>query len=189
MGDWFQCIAAPDVTEADAPTKGAEVTEWLIREGIVSPESNQDCVYSEEPGYPPGPNFADACGDCEDDGFRSLINNGVAVITSRHVCHSGQGGMDLRCAVCSAHFGNDDEDGWRPYTEAISDWWETGIPGMVACARCATERSIVDWQQDGPLVLAYFGLEFWNWPPLAKPFLVRIERVIGTPIRYLAGKL
>ena len=191
MSLYFQFIAAPDVTESDAPQKGADLTQWLIQEGVISPETNSRCALGQDEGHPPGPRYLEVCeADDPDENVYGATNHyGVAIITSRHVYHNGDGGFEYACSLCSAQFEfNTDEDICRRYTEAISDWYESGSPGSFACARCGVERSIVEWQWDGLWVVSQLGMEIWDWPPLSKAFLARIERQLGHPIRYLHGK-
>jgi hypothetical protein len=191
MSLYFQFIAAPDVTEADAPQKGADLTQWLIREGVISPETNSECGSAEKEGHPPGPRYVEACEDIDSWGelYGVTDRHGVSIITRRRVYHNCQREFEYTCAGCSARFNfESDEDARQAYTEAIGDWYESGSPGSFACPKCGVERSIVEWQRDGPLVLAYLGIEIWEWPPLSKAFLARIESQIGCPIRYFQGK-
>lgn len=187
MGDCFQFVAATEVTESDAPAKGTELLEWLIREEIVLPEPNHEYVHSKSPGYAPGPRYADAC---ESTGRESLLNtnpNTLAIITIRTIYYNCPGDLDVPCAACDTNFSDDEM--WNRYTDVLGDLYDHGTIGTLKCPKCETERSILEWQRDGPMVIANLGLEIWNWPPLSKEFLARIERIIGSEVRYLFGKL
>ncbi|MCB9857999.1 MAG: hypothetical protein H6818_20125 [Phycisphaerales bacterium] len=190
MGTYFEFIAVPDVTEADAPRKGAELTQWLVREGIICEAINTECAMGDE-GQPPGPRYVEAIEEGESRGNLYGVTDqcGLAIITSRHLYHNWVGDFEYSCTLCNARFDDSaDEDACRLYKDSILDWHDSGTPGSFACAQCGVERSIVEWQRDGPWVVANLGMKIWDWPLLSKTFIARIERQLGHPIRDIQGK-
>jgi len=182
MGNCFQSVVDLDATEEEAPKLAADILGWLVGEGIVLVEQC-DCVLGSEAGNGPGPNYVRAV-SAPDDHFLRDRTNGLDVITKRTVFHSGQGGFELICAACSAHF--DPTDAWGT---AMGEWHEKRGPGLLPCANCGQPRPITEWRHDPEWGFGNLGFEFWNWPELKPSFVEELGTRLGHRVVLVSGKL
>jgi hypothetical protein len=182
MGDHFQSVVVPSITDRDASARAAEILAWLVAEEIVSAERS-DCVLGANFGHRPGCQTAKATGSVAVD--LALVTNGVEISTERRVFHAGQGGFGLVCCHCAAEFG-EDLDGW---SEAVDEWFEDEGPGNLACPDCGAARPITDWKFEPVWAFGCVGFTFWNWPKLGDEFLRDFEGHAGAPVVLVTGKL
>lgn len=182
MGDWFQSVVDRDATESEAPQSGILIQQWLVDEGIISRNASA-CVLGSDTGYPPGPNYEKAVGG-HDDCLNLLATNGLNIITTRNVFHTGQGGCELVCAACTERF--EATDAWG---DAVGEWYERNGPGSLACPGCGHSQPIDEWEHDPPWGFANLGFEFWNWPPLTEQFVQQFAERLKHRVLLVAGKL
>ena len=185
MGDWYQVIVDREVSETAAASSAASVREWLIEEGIID-KIIEDCVLGSDTGHPPGPNFMRAVDGEDDSYFLGLRTNGLEIITERTLYSSFDGNIELVCDGCSERFDPPEE-----YFKAVGKWLNRETPGLLACAcpGCGTTRAITEWQHDPPVLYAYLGLRFWNWPLLKDSFVVDVSNRLTHSVALVAGKL
>jgi hypothetical protein len=182
MGDRFQTIVDRDATEEEAGELAIPVRDWLIAEGIIEPVL-KDCILSDELGYPPGPNYADAT----EQPFPLLFEtatNGLEIIVKREVFYSRAGEQDLVCAVCCERF--EPPKGWGA---AIGEWYYRRGPGMLVCPLCGATRPITEWEHDPPWGFGNLGFRFWNWPLLKASFVEEVARRLGHRVVVPLGKI
>ncbi|MEV6106758.1 hypothetical protein AB0M28_18875 [Streptomyces sp. NPDC051940] len=192
MGDYFQTIVDLDATAAEADALAARAVAWLVGEGVVA-AGQTDCVLGQPLGHPPGPHWAKAVEEEDEDRNPS---DGLAVHTGRTVFHGGQGDAESvtcpRCAAETLFYTDEWEeiDGAQvPFTQAVDTWHATGA-AEVTCPACARPVPLAEWEwADDYHAFAYLGLEFWNWPPLRPEFVEQVAGVIGHRIRVVWGKL
>ena len=183
MGDYFQSLVAPDVAADQANSEGARLLEWLIAEGIVSPDKT-DCILSDSLGHRPGPHYVKATGETDPPSFLTMRSNGVGVIAKRNVYWSGQGRLELICSSCNATF--ELPERWAP---AIGEWFDRRGSGLLACPQCGGELPVCEWQHHPPWGFSELGFQFWNWPTFTEAFLHEFERRLGSRVVYVYGKL
>lgn len=185
MGDWFQVIADPEATAAEADRLAAEVLAWLVDRGIVRPE-RAGCVLGEG-GHAPGPNWRVAVTE-PGAGLLGLGTNGLEVITGRTVFHS----MDLDSIACP-HCGSVAvrgavESEWDDFLPSIESWYAGGS-GIRTCDQCGQAVGLNDWRWTPDWAFGHLGFQFWNWPPLDPSFVAEVSHRLGHPTRTPSGKL
>ena len=116
--------------------------------------------------------------------LRRLRTNGLAIITTRTVFHSGQGGFDLVCSACLARSEHSDEWG-----KAIGEWSQHKGTGQLSCPHCGISRSITEWQHEPAWAFAFLGFEFWSWPPLRMAFVDEFRTRLKHRVVLVVGKL
>jgi hypothetical protein len=183
MGNHFQSIVDPEATEAEAPALADRVLRWLIAEQIVVPERT-DCVLSESGGYAPGPAYVKATG-APDVHVLTLRTNGMEVVSTRTVFHSGEGDLELICGTCGSRI--EPKQGW--WADAVGEWYDRAGPGMLACPVCGISRPVTEWQHDPPLGFGNLGFTFWNWPMLTDDFVASVGKLLGNRVLDVAGHL
>jgi hypothetical protein len=95
MSEWFETIVDLQATEEEAEALGASVLAWPVDSGIVE-ATCQDVSHGG--GHPPGPRYATAVVEPDEDLHR-LLNNGLHVVTGRTVFYSM--GVDaITCPDC-----------------------------------------------------------------------------------------
>ena len=199
MGDYFQTIVDLDAGEAEAEELAERAVAWLVSEGIVLAD-REICALGHPLGHPPGPHWSRAVTDDDPDGEPF---DGLAVHTGPTVFDSGQDGPEaVTCPRCrtttdlsdegegSLSDEDEGEGAWPRFSEAITDWQDTGHAD-VTCPACARDVPLDAWiWADDRLAVGRLGLEFWNWPELGDDFRARLTAVLdGHRTAYLWGKL
>ena len=183
MGDWFQTIVDPTISEGEALTRGFRVREWLVAREVLDSTPRDCALNGDGMGSPPGRRWREAVLDPEPL-FLQLRTNGMAIVAGpRTVFDAGQGSHQLTCPTCSRR-----REFTAPVGEAIGEWWEGGV-GTLECAACGTNSSVVTWSFDPPWGFGRLGWVFWNWPRLAPEFVKQIEDFVSTRLVFVAGKL
>jgi len=189
MGDLFQNLAIPDIAPADIDRNAEAVLRFLTDREIVSPDRT-DCTLGSEFGYPPGPNYANACKHPfhEDFRFHDLLTNGLELATQRNVYHFGQDQLRLACTACNTSLTKIPEVPTE-FIEKIDDWYQSGHAPDFKCPICSTKKSMTEWQRGANIIVSDFALVFWNWPPLKPQFIDDIHQLVRAPVYYFSGKL
>jgi hypothetical protein len=183
MGEYYETIADVEATEAEAESLAATTLAWLVETGFVL-AGPTDCVLSEA-GYPPGPRYATAVVE-DDPRLLRLRTNGVAIITGRTVFYS-MGSGEVSCPHCR-HVMALTGDAWDELSDTIGIWFDGGDGGH-PCPSCDRVVDLNDWAWSPPWGFGYFGLKFWNWPPLSPRFLAEVSERLGHRIVTPRGKV
>jgi hypothetical protein len=187
MGDWFQTVVDKDAEEEAAPRLAAAIHEWLVNEGIVDAEPS-DCLYGEDTGFAPGPNYSKAVGEGLGE-FLEFRPNGLEIVTKRTVFHAGGGGCEFICSVCSMRADDLMESTlWQEWHNAVDEWYEKQGPGILKCQNCGNSEPVTEWHYDPPWAFAELGFKFWNWPPLNEKFVKEVGRRLGHRVVLVSGK-
>jgi hypothetical protein len=187
MGDWFERLAAPDVTRSDASAAAARVRACFQQERIISAEPS-DCALGST-GYRPGSEWHKAVAPAQrvDASFLTLAVNGLEIVAAPVVHYTiDPAPFEAICPTCGARCSSDFVDAsLLAHVEA----WQRGDDSIgVACPHCAGRSDLLAWRVNH-IVLAHLGLVFWNWPRLADRLIADVSRLAGSRIVTLSGKL
>lgn len=178
MGSYFQSVAFPTVTAAEAKDLASKLLEGLVARGILLGAENPDEL---APGYPPGPRAH----ELTEPGFehtRELLANGVVFETERNVFHAGGNGLELTCRACGLEHSPDSAIG-----DLVQQWFDGDDDVLLTCRFCGHRERLVDWDGPWPWAFGHLGVTFLGWPRL-RPELVRImEGLVGHPARVVLG--
>ena len=195
VGDSFQTIADVEAVEAEAPALASSVIGWLAGAGIIAGDP-ADFVLGTGRGYPPGPHYAVAV-TRPDGTLPSLRINGVEVRTARTVFYPVQAEAGpVACPRCGySMLLRDPATGemtayWELFSYALDKWW-TDWTGTVICPQCRRPSDVNKWHWSGdwPIAVGFFGLTFWNWPPLSQSFVTQVAAHLGHRVVVTRGKL
>jgi hypothetical protein len=148
---------------------GNRLREWLLREGILLPELNDELA------HPAGPqavqNTSSLWWDTpaeERDEFMA-----AKLIVGRNIYWS-EWGHNIYCPACEFTFEPEDDE----VLEAMR-LWQAGEPaGEVGCPDCGLRKVLTEWDSD--FGYGDLGIEFWDWPPLAYSFVHLVGRLTGS---------
>ncbi|MFC6880451.1 MULTISPECIES: hypothetical protein [Actinomadura] len=179
MGERSRWAADVHARPDDAPGLARRVLAVLAAAEIVAPERT-DCVLGDVPGgYAPGPAVKSAVLDewtGGGEGWPDVWPNGLEIDVARTAYYGPVREDDrVTCPRCGA---------WLPFSAAlpaVEEWLEGG-PADLSCARCARRSGLNAWHWPVPCAFAVLGLRFWNWPPLAGPFVDELSAVLGHPL-------
>ncbi|NUP09683.1 MAG: hypothetical protein HOW73_26865 [Polyangiaceae bacterium] len=152
-------------------TVAPRVLERLVEAGIVSAIPT-DCTLGSS-GYAPGPNVKAAV---RDTSFTNLRVNGLEIELPDQVELFGWGeGFEPSFACSSCKRALDEGPMYGLLKAGVSAW------GRVACPACEGARPLWEWNVlEG--ALGNLGFHFWNWTPLRKSFIERMEDWCEAPL-------
>ncbi len=183
MGDWFQSIVAKENQVEKPEIFASRIQNWLVQEKVIM-AARTKCVLSRSGlGYQPGPKYERAIEKSQSKhDTRKLFNNGLDIITDRTVFDSGQGDVEILCPKCRTPCSGD-------WAEAIGNWYEHKGAGLIRCAYCGHNRSIIEWIFVPAWGFSNLGFTFWNWPRLNNSFIEEFSQRLDHQIIYIEGKL
>lgn len=166
MSDSFISIVPDKIDNTRVKGIADKVIDQLVQRGIIKRELT-DCTLGDK-GHAPGDNFKDAI-EGDDSGLKTLLTNGLEIITTRQVFHNGGNGLyEITCPDCNA---NIIEADWG---KALDEWTnETGL-NKIVCPQCNIEHSITDYNFDPTWGFGTLGFTFWNWPDLKEDFKMKL---------------
>lgn len=196
MGDYYRVVVDPRASAAEAPVLAKKVIEYMVRRNILRAERSA-CVCSDEGGYPPGDNVAEALAQCTSKAskvplplekivayVRQCAVNGVVEVVGRTVFHNGGLGVDVvRCPLCQA---NDVEGNWG---DAVGHWYYGDDLAPLQCSKCNEKSPLSDWTFDPPWAFGHLGFQFWNWSPMKRDFIDRISDILGHKVVLVTAKV
>ena len=181
MSDSFISIVPDKTDKTQVKELADKVVDRLVQQRIIKRELTY-CTLGDK-GHAPGDNFKDAI-EGDDYGFKTLLTNGLEVITTRQIFHNGGYGLDeITCPDCNA---NIIETDWG---QALDEWTNETGQGKIVCPQCHTENSITDYNFDPTWGFGNLGFTFWNWPNLKDNLVRDIEQVVGRPVKMIYGRL
>ena len=167
MSDYFEMLVDVEVTEEHAADLGLKVGKFFQEVGLISGQSNRDCVLGGE-GYLPGPAIKKLYEGGEEQPFWELAVCGVEFVVLRgfNEWALGPAFENIVCPRCSTKIETLSDAFSDPVVESIGEWLEQSGSGLLVCPACQSGSTINDWQSKPPLGFGNLALRFWNWPPL-----------------------
>jgi hypothetical protein len=169
LGDYFQSIVDVEADAEEADELADAVLGWLLDTEVVP---STDCV-----------------------SYNEVSNEGLVVVTRRHVFYSMTGEDAITCPHCGHMTTLDcDADGrpigvWQDLLDTIGVWYDGGR-GNRPCPNCDNSVELNDWSWSPPWGFGYLGFTFWNWGELLSPqFKAEVSRRLGHRTVHPYGKL
>ena len=201
MGDWFQTFTFPKVSKAKASTAKDRMMEALWSANLIQREIDLEAGLADKEAYRPTQTAAALSDDPAYFVRHTLMLSVNGAAPSVGFCFNGRE-FDYIDAVCcpSCHGQIPFETAIPTLMEAVNAFYDTGEIGPVICPECGASADPRDWRSEPPLTFAYLSINFWNWPPMMDADGTPIEAwrvsipnllttAVGSPTRYLAGKL
>lgn len=161
-----------DVTTDVAAGRAADISDWLLAEGVVvrnpAPDLHQPCALV------PGPKAGDVAPDAWR--FLGLSNSGVDVIANRDIHHPVE---NYEPPPCPARKNPLDADDHHSLIEA----WMAETEPAVTCPTCGEANRIGDWVQEFTFYVGNLAVRFNNRTPLSEEFKAHLGPRLGAPWR------
>ncbi|WP_149914927.1 sugar ABC transporter ATPase [Sphingobacterium cavernae] len=171
MSDYSVSIVPQQSSYPDNKDKAKEILNWLISEDIIK-SSLTDCVLGPEIGYAISEGAKKISDNIEELPF-NITTNGLDVITSRQILHTGINGMDeCICPNCKGNIVNDDWD-------FLDEWFDQKSDNLT-CTQCAQENEINKYSFTPQWGFSNLGFTFWNWGEFKNDFIEEFQRRLGT---------
>ena len=181
MSDHYISIVSEKTNPTDAQELAKRIVSYLTEKKIIQKELS-DCVLGST-GHRPAENFG-AILEKQNEGFWDLKTNGVEIITERTVFENGGNGLEqVNCPNCGQ---NQIEENWE---NSLDHWYTKSDSDLVKCSNCSSKNSITKFDFKPNWGFGNFGLIFWNWGKFKSHFFTDLEKVIGTELKVVYGKL
>ena len=179
MSDGVQFIVDEAASRQEATRRASAIRERLVREGIVEPAANGDCVLAGE-GHPPGRRAASLyqATAASNVDFTSLVTNGVTIECERFANLTYPYPVDtVVCPRCEASVDRE------LLFAAVNTWLDGDDAATVSC-ECGQPRHLREWRsrdpRESPIVCGNLVVTFYNWPRLdSKAWQMDIIALIG----------
>jgi hypothetical protein len=182
MGDWHQTIVARDVSADDAPALAERIRNWLLERGIIL-STPSDSV-SGEPGYRPGPAYAETLEDPTDVSSRGRA--GFQIQVGHRLVFQAVGG-EVTCQSCKAQV--DLIAHGERWVEAVDAWYAGDDAAAFTCPACGSSELLTEWNGPRPWGFGSLGLAFWNWTLLSDRFVREVTEKLGHRTLVVRSKL
>ncbi len=181
VSDHYTSIVSEKTNPADSQELAERIVNFLTEKKIIEKELS-DCVLGST-GHKPAENFGSIL-EKQNEGFLYSKTNGLEIITERRVFENGGNGLDqVNCPNCGQ---NQIEEDWG---SALENWNDNSASDLVKCSNCLSKNSITKFYFEPNWAFGDFGLIFWNWGKFKTEFLIELEKVIGTELKIVYGKL
>lgn len=182
MSDNYISLVSEKLNGTNAKKTAEKLIKFLSEQKIIENKLT-DCVLGSPNGYPPGINYRKALRKPELD-LSELKINGVQFSIKKQVFDNGGNGLqEVNCPNCGA---NTIDDGW----ENSLDNWHNGITNdNVKCKNCGAENSITKFVFKPTWAFGNFGITFWNWSELNQEFIAELEKIVGTNLKKMSGRI
>ena len=182
MSDTYISLVSEKINSVDSKKTAEKIIEFLSERKIAK-KNLSDCVLGSSKGYAPAENYRNAIVKSELD-FSELKINGIELITERQVFENGGNVLEeVNCPNCGE---NNIENDWGNSLEN----WHSGIDtDKIKCQKCGTEKSITQFEFKPTWAFGNFGITFWNWTRLNPKFVAELEKIIGTELKIVNGKI
>jgi len=158
-----------DVSPDLAAGRAADITDWLLAEGIVVRNPTPDLHQPSE--LIPGPKAGDVAPDAYQ--FLGLSNSGLDVIAERDIHHPVENYEPPPCPSCKTPLDSD-------YHYSLVEDWIAGTEPAVTCQNCGETNRIGDWVHDFTFYIGNLAVRFNNWTPLSEEFTADLVSRVGT---------
>lgn len=113
-----------------------------------------------------------------------LKTNGIELITEKQVFENGGNGLEeVNCPNCGE---NNIENDWG---NSLGNWDSGTDSDKLKCQNCGTENSVTEFEFKPTWAFGNFGVTFWNWTKLNPKFVAELEKIIGTELKIVNGKI
>ncbi len=181
VSDHYTSIVYERANLADSQELADRIISFLTEKKIIHKELS-DCVLGST-GHKPAENFGSIL-EKQYEGFLDSKPNGLEIITERRVFENGGNGLEqVNCPNCGQ---NQIEEDWG---SALENWYDNTESDLVKCSNCLSENPITKFNFEPNWGFGDFGLIFWNWGKFKSEFLIELEKVIGTELTIVYGKL
>ncbi len=181
VSDHYTSIVSENTNPTDCKKLAVKVISFLEEKKIVQKELS-NCVLGLN-GHKPAENFASIL-ERQNEGLQDLKTNGVEIITERKVFENGANGLEqVNCPKCGKNQIGED------WAEALGNWYEKSESDLLKCSDCLSENPITEFHFEPNWAFGDFGLIFWNWGIFKREFLIELEKVIGTKLKIVYGKV
>jgi len=157
----------------DKEKKAQEILDWLISLDIVMAKKT-DCVLGSPFGYEFSKGAIKITNYPQDVPFK-MRTNGLEIITSRHIFHTGGNGMEsIICPACNQNLVDGDWD-------LLDEWYEQ-TNDIVTCSLCQAKSGIHDFTFEPAMGFSDLGFSFWNLPDLTEEFINELKKKLNTEV-------
>ena len=182
MSDTYISIVSEKLNVANSQNTAEKIVKFLTEQKI-SQRNLTDCVLSLSHGHKPAENHQNALKNPKLD-FTELKTNGIELITEKQVFHNGGNGLDeVNCPYCGE---NNIENDWG---NSLDNWYNGTDSDKVKCFNCNTVNIITKFEFKPTWAFGNFGITFWNWTELTPQFVTELEKIIGTDLKCVTGKI
>ena len=182
MSDTFISLVSEELNSADSRKMAKKVIAFLSEQKIVE-KNLTDCVLGSSRGHAPAENYRAILEKLELD-LTELKTNGVELITEKKVFDNGGNGLEeVNCPNCGE---NNIENDWG---NALGNWYNGTDPDKVKCQKCGIKNSVTEFEFIPTWAFGNFGITFWNWAKLNPKFVAELEKIIGTELKSVNGKI
>ena len=158
--------------EGEIDQLAQKLTHWLLKEGVVSPNSKRDELWQPSE-WMPGPRWRDVVEEGSwNEYFIGTANIGVDVEVERQVHHPVENYEPPPCRRCGAILPPDIHD------DTIEPWLAGDEPTVV-CPNCGWSALIGDWPAQFGFAIGAPAIVFNNWPMFKEPFLAELRALLG----------
>jgi len=158
-----------DVTTEVAAQRAADITDWLLAQGVVVRNHTPNLHQPSE--LVRGPKAGDVAPDAWQ--FLDLSNSGVDVIAKRDVHHPVENYEPPPCPVC----GTPIDEGVH---YSLLDEWMAGTEPTATCQNCGETNRIGDWVHEFTFYIGNLAVRFNNWTLLSEAFKADLGSRLGS---------
>ena len=182
MSDTYISLVSEKLNSADSKKAAEKVIDFLSQQKIAE-KSLTDCVLGSSKGHAPAENYRSALEESEFD-FTELKTNGIALITEKKVFENGGNGLEeVNCPNCGE---NNIENDWG---SSLENWYSGTDFDKIKCQKCGIENSVTEFDFKPTWAFGNFAITFWNWTKLNPKFVAKLEKIIGTELKSVYGRI
>ena len=182
MSDTYISLVSEKLDSADSKKTAEKLIEFLTKQKIVE-RNLTDCVLGSSNGHAPAENYQSVLEKSKFD-LTALKTNGIELITEKQVFDNGGNGLEeVNCPNCGE---NNIESNWG---NSLENWHNGTDSDKVKCQNCGTENPVTEFEFKPTWAFGNFGITFWNWTELNPKFVTELEKIIGTNLKRVNGKI
>jgi predicted RNA-binding Zn-ribbon protein involved in translation (DUF1610 family) len=182
MSDTYISLVSEKLNSADSKKKAEKIIEFLTEQKIAEKDLT-NCVLGSSKGHAPAENYRSVLKKSELN-LTELKTNGIELITEKQVFENGGNGLEeVNCPNCGE---NNIENDWG---NSLGNWDSGTDSDKLKCQNCGTENSVTEFEFKPTWAFGNFGVTFWNWTKLNPKFVAELEKIIGTELKIVNGKI
>ena len=182
MSDKYISLVSEKLSSANSKKTAEKIVQFLTEQKIIEKKLT-DCVLGSPNGHAPDKNYRNALKSPELE-LTKLKTNGVQFITEKQVFDNGGNGLEeIKCPNCGE---NNIENDWG---DSLDNWYSGTDSDKIKCQKCGTENSVTEFEFKPTWAFGNFGITFWNWTNLDPKFVAELEKIIGTELKSVYGRI